>query len=134
MPEGLEAVVKFLDPSWVFPVVAVLGLAWFVRSRWKTFGRIQALAKEMGITFSGADEWLALLPKQDAQVPNQEPSGLAWVLGLFGNWRLEGKFDGVPIRVHQMTERQAGSDDKRISPIRKRSGRRSRFSAQPRAC
>jgi hypothetical protein len=67
----------------------------------------------MGITFStGADEWLALLPKQDAQVPNQEPSGLAWVLGLFSNWRLEGKIDGAPIRVHQMTERQAGSDDR----------------------
>jgi len=115
MPEGLEAIVKFLDPSWVFPVVAVLGLAWFVRSRWKTFGRIQALATEMGITFStGADEWLALLPRQGAQVPNQEPSGLAWVLGLFGNWRLEGKIDGVPIRVHQMTERQAGSDDKQL--------------------
>jgi hypothetical protein len=65
----------------------------------------------MGITFStGADEWLALLPKQGAPVPNQEPSGLAWVLGLFGNWRLEGKIDGVPIRVNQTKERQAGSD------------------------
>ena len=112
MPEGLEAILKFLDPSWVFPIVAICGLALFVRSRWKTFGRIQKLAKEMGITFStGADEWLAFLHKQDAQVQNQEPSGLAWVLGLFSNWRLEGKIDGVPIRVYQIKERQAGSDD-----------------------
>src|SRR5260221_9970288 len=115
MPEGLEATLKFLDPSWVIPIVAVLGLAWFVRSRWKSFGRMQELAKEMGITFStGGDEWLALLHKQDAQMPNREPSGLAWVLGLFSNWRLEGKIDGVPIRVHQMKEREVGSDDKQL--------------------
>jgi hypothetical protein len=104
---------KFLDPSWVFPTVAILGLAWFVHSRWKSFGRIQKLAKEMGITFStGGDECLALFHKQNAPVQNQEPSGVAWVLGLFSNWRLEGKIDGVPIRVHQTKERQAGSDDK----------------------
>src|SRR5260221_1722016 len=115
MPEGLEATLKFLDPSWVIPIVAVLGLAWFVRSRWKSFGRMQELAKEMGITFStGGDEWLALLHKQDDQMPNREPCGLAWVLGLFSNWRLEGKIDGVPIRVHQMKEREVGSDDKQL--------------------
>ena len=112
MPHALEAIVKFLDPSWVIPVFVVAGLAWFTYSKWKTAEGVKELAREMGITFStGADELLGLLGREQAP-PLQDagPSSLAHFLGLFSSWRLHGKVDGVTVSVFQFKEGQTASD------------------------
>jgi hypothetical protein len=112
MPHALEAALKFLDPSWVIPVLVIAGLAWFTYSKWKTAEGVKKLAREMGISFStGADELLGLLGRKQApQVQNPEPSPLATFLGLFSSWKLHGKVDGVTVSVFQFKEGQTTSD------------------------
>ena len=113
MPEQLEAIVHFLDPQWVFPLLAVLASAWFIRSRWKRAERVEQLAREMGIRFStGADELLGFLRKDQGEAAqNESRSGLARFLGLFASWRLDGRVDGVPVSVYQFKERQTSSSE-----------------------
>ena len=67
MPHALEAALRFLDPSWVIPVLVIAGASWFTYSKWRIAEGVNRLAREMGIQFStDADELLGFLRREQA--------------------------------------------------------------------